>query len=243
MADIICEVAHEQVMASSGEFTDPMDKNVKENRHKENFKTCLNCGDRNMPRHNRLCRACNTTITAARFKAAEQLQKTLDEAKEHQLSEVRVHIHKHDDAHYSVSYENQEEDLQSPYAHLGNHHSKDPTEIHMGELIFINPCSFDALAVILRDTGRQAGIRRYGGTHESLAMMCDGLPYTLGLQLIERFVQCNICGQHFDGIDDATTHVIKKHPTSNKVSFSKEFDGALLQPGPGHVEMNKDTCE
>ena len=150
LTDIICEVAHEQVMASSGEFTDPVDKNVEENCHKENFKTCPNYGDRNMPRHNRLCGACNTTISAAHFKAAEQLQKTVDEAKKHQPSEVCVHIHKHDDAHYSVSYENQEEDLQSPYAHLGNHHAKDPTEIHMGEPIFINPCSFDALAVILR---------------------------------------------------------------------------------------------
>ena len=173
LTDIICEVALEQVMASSGEF-----------------------------------------------------------------SEVRVHIHKHDDAHYSVSYENQEEDLQSPYAHLGNHQAKDPTEIHMGEPIFINPCSFDALAVILRDIGRQAGIRRYGGTREWLAIMCDGLPYTLGLQLIERFVRCNVCGQHFDGIDDATTLAMKKHPTSDKVSFSKEFDWVLLQPGSGHIVMN-----
>ena len=67
LTDIICEVAYEQIMASSGEFTDPVDKNVEENRHKENFKTCPNCGDRNMPRRNRLCRASNTTISAARF--------------------------------------------------------------------------------------------------------------------------------------------------------------------------------
>ena len=51
-------------------------------------------------------------------------------------------------------------------------------------------------------------------------------------------MQCNVCGQHFYGIDDATTHAMKKHPTSNKVSFPEEFDWVLLRPGPGHVEMN-----
>ena len=98
-----------------------------------------------------------------------------------------------------------------------------PNQIHMGEPIFIIQCLFDALAVILRDTGWQTGIQRYGGNRGRLAVMCD--EYTLGRQLIiKRFVQCNICSQHFDGIDDATNHATKKHPTPDKVSFSKKFD-------------------
>ena len=108
----------------------------------------------------------------------------------------------------------------------------------MDEPIFLNLCSFDAFAVILRDIGRQSGVRQYRGTREWLSVMCDGLPYTLCQQLIERFMHCTACHQHCDGADDVTRHLAFQHDGDETIVFEKEFAWVLLQPGPGHIEMN-----
>ena len=238
LTEILVEVAEEQLALRNGQFEDPVDKSVRDKKHSKEFKTCLNCGDINMPRRNRLCRNCNTTISAARFREAQRLHEDQSQEKPQKTAEVRVHIDRHSDTSYSLSYEKQTQHMQSPYEHLGNHHPEKPTEVHMGEPIFLNPCSFDALAAILRDIGRHADIRRYRGTLEWVAVMCDGLPYTLALQLVERFVQCSVCKDHFDGLNDADKHAADAHPEIPDVTFEKEFQWVLLQPGPGHIEIN-----
>lgn len=92
-------------------------------------------------------------------------------------------------------------------------------------------------AIVLRDIGRQAGVKRYGGEREWLVIMCDGLPYTLSYQLIERFMQCSEGRQHVNRSSEAADHALVQHP-GLEVIFEKEFGWILLQPGPGHINMN-----
>ena len=241
LTEIIEEVARDQALCTNGEFTDSVDDEVAVRKHSAHFKTCPNCGDKNMPRRNRLCRNCNTTISAAQFRAAQVPPTSAQSATETPQEEYRVRVERDEFGKYQVIYEKVSDDQQpeSPHAYLGNHHPPEPTTMRMGEPIFLNPCSFDALVLVLRDIGRQAGVRRYGGTREWLPVMCDGLPYSLCLQLIERFMLCSSCDHPCDGVVDAERHVVSQHAGVIDVStFEQEFDWALLQPGPGHIEMN-----
>ena len=240
LADVIEEVVYDQCLDANGVFSDSVDVKVSERKHNDLYKTCPNCGDNYMPKRNRLCRSCNTTISAARFKAAQKTREEVTTSRDKPLQEFRVHIEAAEGGGYQVTCEETTEvvEPQSPHAYLGNHHQEQPTKIRMGEPIFLNPCSFDALAVILRDIGRQSGVRRYGGTREWLPVMCDGLPYTLCHQLIERFMHCTACHQHCDGADDVTRHLAHQHDGDETIVFEKEFAWVLLQPGPGHIEMN-----
>ena len=43
----------------------------------------------------------------------------------------------------------------------------------------------------------------------------------------------------WDGVTDAEHHVVSLHAGDIDVpTFQQEFDWVLLQPGPGHIEMN-----
>ena len=154
--------------------------------------------------------------------------------------EFRVRVEPTEGGKFQVTYEkvSNEPQKESPYAHLGNHLPAEPTTIRMGEPIFLNPCSYDALVLVLRDIGRQAGVRQYGGSREWLPVMCDGLPYHLCSQIIERYVICSTCHHTCNGMDEMERHAVSQHSGVNLVSCHQEFSWVLLQPGPGHIEMN-----
>ena len=57
--------------------------------------------------------------------------------------------------------------------------------VHLGEPVFVNPNSHEAVRVVLRDLGRRAGVRQYGGKDRHwLNVVCDGLPYRLARKVI-----------------------------------------------------------
>ncbi len=70
-------------------------------------------------------------------------------------------------------------------------------------------------------------------------MACDGLPYTLGIKVVETFVYCPECGidSHHKGTNAAQQHAIETHG-GRDVVFCPEFSWVLLVPGPGHIELN-----
>ena len=68
-----------------------------------------------------------------------------------------------------------------------------------------------------------------------LSIVCDGLPYVLGYQLIEKSFLCGVCTESVYGKAECSVHQGKHHGNCN---FYQEFDWILLQPGPGHIEMN-----
>ena len=107
----------------------------------------------------------------------------------------------------------------------------------LGQPIFVNPCSIEALATVFREIGKQAGIKQYGGAREWLTIVCDGLPYVLGSRIIARLHKCSACKITLKSVEDCVQHQCIVGDEESR-EFIQEFDWILLQPGPGHVEMN-----
>ena len=240
LGKLLEEVIQEQKW-DEGMIIDGIDGAVKEDKRRGLFKTCPHCGDTEMPIRNRLCRVCNKLSSTADAKTEEipcvvPKKSQLNKPKE---TRVKVHAAKGTNKHVKISYERaSNSSKKSPYEAFGNHHPSEPTKIHMGSPVFKNPCSYDALVTVLRDIGRQAGVKQYGGNREWVAVMCDGLPYNLCISLIERYVQCSVCGECIHGVDNAIIHAKAEHPDHPVQEFTKEFRWCLLLPGPGHIEMN-----
>ena len=148
--------------------------------------------------------------------------------------EIRVLVTRKEDSTYGIEYQYTHQ-LPSEYSHLEEQHPKVPPKLTIGKPMFLNPCSYEAVGDVFREIGRQAGIRRYGGKREWVSIVCDGLPYVLGYQIVERTFVCSTCNATVYGKSECSTHEAE-HDQS--CSFQQEFDWVLLQPGPGHIEMN-----
>ena len=161
LADVIEEVVYDQCLDANGVFSDSVDVKVLERKRNDLYKTCPNCGDNDMPKRNRMCHSCNTIISAARFKAAQKTKEEVTISRDKPLQEFRVHIEAAEGGGVPgyLWGNNWSRRASVTICILGNHQGQ-PTKIWMGEPIFLNLCSFDALDVILRDIGRQSGVRR-----------------------------------------------------------------------------------
>ncbi|ELU16127.1 hypothetical protein CAPTEDRAFT_213059, partial [Capitella teleta] len=145
--------------------------------------------------------------------------------------ETRVHVTKMTEETYALSYESQRREESKNYGHLDDLHAEAPSDYSIGKPLFIKPCSREAVAEVFRDIGRQAGLVRFGGSREWLVIVCDGLPFVLGIQVIHHTFICTICDERLFGTDS-----LHRHEHSSNCSL--EFDWVWLQPGPGHIEMN-----
>ena len=143
-------------------------------------------------------------------------------------------VTKREDSSYGIEY-HKSSHVCNEYSHLPQQHPKNPPKIKIGQPIFMNPCSYKAVAEVYHEIGKQAGIKKYGGTREWISIVCDGLPYVLGYQLIEKSYVCGVCNESLYGKEECSAHRENHH---NNCNFNQEFDWILLQPGPGHIEMN-----
>ena len=165
---------------SNGEFTDSVDGEVAVRKHSAHFNTSQLWWQK-LPKRNHHCWDCNTTISAAQLRAAQVAPTSVQSPTETLQEEYRMCVEGDGIGKYQFIYEKLSDNQQpeSPCVYMGNHHLPEPTTMCMGEPIFINLCSFDALVFVLRDIILQAGMWRYGGARERLPVMRDGLPYSL----------------------------------------------------------------
>ncbi|CAH1782303.1 unnamed protein product, partial [Owenia fusiformis] len=106
--------------------------------------------------------------------------------------------------------------------------------------VMVNPNSFNTLKVVLRETGKATGCKRY--THNDvkrqwLNVCFDGLPYALKMKIVFNFVTCSLCQMELEDMDDLNSHMEEHHILEDD-KFFKEFDLNLLRVGDGHYEMN-----
>ncbi len=105
--------------------------------------------------------------------------------------------------------------------------------------MLVNPCSYDAVSVVLRNIRVKAGIRLYGtGTKEWIIFICDGIPDNLCHTVTAHFFKCSLCDASIFGLDSTHEHIQQFHLGHNSNIYNKEFDWVILQPGTGHIEMN-----
>ena len=119
------------------------------------------------------------------------------------------------------------------------------------EPVFVNPCSYGgggggAVNSVLRHIGEKSGIPKYNngqGERQFVPVFCDGSPYNLCFRVITCTHRCLQCSTVVCGNKELLSHMAKEHNCDAEENvtrdmFSLEYDWVLLQPGPGHIEMN-----
>ena len=172
----------------------------------------------------------------------DAIDKSLDTTSElptlstHRNQETVYSFEKMEDNVYRLKAETVRVSRQSEYDSLSDDLLfENPTKIHVGEPVFVNPCSYASLVKVYRDLYRQAEI----GTKLAWVLLVqDGLPGSLGIEIIENYMVCQSCCES-DVIGKAgmEKHIKEKH-AGEKVTFKQEFDWLLLSIGSGHFEMN-----
>lgn len=241
---ILRRVAAEQISdVAINTISDDIDKMVAKQEHSNNFKKCPACGYDAVPKRCHVCPDCRQNIASVRLQSKiTSTTSTTSKGCKNPSSkvapdEVRVVINRQSDNTYKLSFTPSTPDI-CCYSHLPNMHTGEPPKITVGKPLFVNPCSYEAVAQVFREIGKQAGIKRYGGEREWMTVVCDGLPYVMGYQLIEKLYVCSICNDTHFGHITGQKHQSDHEAVGEACSLTQEFQWLLLQPGPGHIEMN-----
>lgn len=161
-------------------------------------------------------------------------------AKQSEAKEFRIFVGERstDRYHHHLTFEDQGS-TRSEYAAFEKEAAKPTTKptVHVQEPVYVNPCSYDAVASVLRNIGHKSGIKKYGGDRDWVIIACDGVPYNLCRRIIESYHTCSKCDTSLNGLDACTTHDKEMH-LEEEVVFEQEFAWVVLQPGMGHIEMN-----
>ena len=117
-----------------------------------------------------------------------------------------------------------------------------PLKIVVGEPDLRNPSSFENIAEILRNIGKESGIAKYNNELNSVRQWmyieCDGGIYPIVWQLIRNVLQCNTCKCSFYGLEAFQDHLCAVADDDNETTYGHEFDWIVLVPGLLHLEMN-----
>lgn len=240
ISSILKQVAEEQKKQSDGAYKDEIDELVQKMEKAKVHKTCFSCGNTEVPKMARLCPRCKQKVTKSNPECTSGITDsgtTEKPTSSKEKPEVRIYFEMKNDDSYVMKLDKCTVLQSDEYHHLTEVHPKNPPKEIVGQPIFVNPCSYDAIATVLRKLGNNTGVEKYGtGTRQWLAVESDGLPFVLGSRVVENTMQCAICKESIFGVDAANAHSKKYHPTAH-VTYTKEFDWVLLQPGPGHIEM------
>ena len=193
------------------------------------FKKCANCGYEQVPKNKRNCPFCNENIKKS------QMRSTGVDARGTYTEKV---IKSKAQIKFKLKYEKQSIS-HTEYSDFEDKHTFQPP-LNMHEPVFVNPCSYSAVAVVLRKIGSASRIKQYGtGDRKWTVVVCDGVPYNLCRRIINSSYLCSICGTSCNGCDKCQSHSKGIHDLDcTQVVFTQEFLWVLLQPGPGHIETN-----
>ena len=233
--------------------SDHIDAAVEKEIYDSMYKTCYNCHYKNISKFKHLCPNCKSNVSKSKMRAMgideygnviEQKSKGKGKSTEYRVTLEKSAGHRHT---HKLSYAKQEEEADQ-YAQCawysdykqGGSQGKDKPDVHVQEPIYVNPCSYEACATVLRNIGKKSAvIKRFheGRGREWVTVVCDGIPYNLCNRIINSYFICAKCKESLNGKPECSLHQQEAHPNES-VDFSPEFDWVLLQPGMGHIEMN-----
>lgn len=91
------------------------------------------------------------------------------------------------------------EDYHDEFQNVPSNHPDHPVKVIVGNPIFVNPNSSDALKEILRRVGKAANVKRYNKddlqAREWLNITMDGLPYLVCRGVVDDVLICFECGE------------------------------------------------
>ena len=129
----------------------------------------------------------------------------------------------HDPVHAEADFD--------PY---GNTQSNIPSEkphVTIMDPCMVNPNSKKSVSTVLKQICHMC---KLDSERKWVVVWSDRVPYLYGSQLQDLLV-CSVCKQ------DVSKTSLSFHCCRN-ASFRPQFDGLILRPGPGHIEMNMAKC-
>lgn len=109
------------------------------------------------------------------------------------------------------------------------------TEPIIGEILDMNPNSYDTISRVLVNIMKEAGV---GTVREWVRVGFDGVPYRLAEDLIQNVVQCARCDDIFDSSSKKKIKNHSEHCVAEDHELKKIFQNLLLVTGSGHMEKN-----
>lgn len=224
-----------------GSWQDNIDEDIHRSSRNEDIMICDGCGAENS-KNKRKCDDCGSKegMTNARKKrkiATNEPNVTQEEnfiIKEIELKNSTC-SKEHDEHEGADEY--MPKGYQERFKHVKSGH-KGKSEVIVGEPVFQNPNSTEAVATVLRHIGKENGIKRYHGKSRVWTFVCcDGRPHSLFQNIKENALVCRACGCKCPTPTEYQKHHMEKHPGMSQLAF-KEFDWIYLRIGAGHLEMN-----
>ena len=233
---IIKNVTEEQVGVSEDgveKFQDSIDEYVKKKQEDMQYKHCFDCGTSRIPMNKINCTSCKTNLKLSKQRYLGLTDNSTYVVKERKERLTTPKSYKIEASGSSVSFAEVQEARQDC----------EINKCSVSEPVFVNPCSYEAVNSILREIGKKSGVARYNGgvgSREFVIIFCDGSPYNLCFRVIMSTYRCPLCAEVISGEQNMNKHLVTTHnvPSEDQDAFPLEYDWALLQPGPGHIEMN-----
>ena len=121
------------------------------------------------------------------------------------------------------------------YENVPSCHSEE-THIKLGEIIGVNPNSYEAVKQVLLNILEQAEVPQ---KRKWVCVGFDGVPYRIAADLIENMKQCAICNALIDlQVETEDEHHEECHSEEENIVLKKAFGRILLTCGAGHMEKN-----
>ncbi|XP_041466282.1 uncharacterized protein LOC121416832 isoform X2 [Lytechinus variegatus] len=221
LSDAISEIIHEQRHNGDGKLTDDIDMHVSQNAFDREYRLCPSCSESNR-RNKRICAYCGERLRI-RADAGDGDEESSEGSKtsglEHRFAPTVKRV--------TFTSESQVEEKADRIS------ARDP--------FFVNPNSLGTIAAVFRHIGKDAKVKNVAenGDREWVCVVCDGLPYSIGMNILTSFYECRLCREKTQGQDKFTEHMTTIHPgVEYEMKDNLEFGWLLLHAGHGHYEMN-----
>ena len=240
---IIKEVIEDQRMEHHEDsdeplFVDSIDDCAAVKKKNAMYKKCFDCNTNDIDMNKINCPNCKTNL-----KQSKQRYLGLSDKSTYSVKEMKKTRQMPKQYRLDISEVSGQSRVKLNKVEVAEEEGIPPNKCHVTEPVFVNPCSYNAVNSVLKHIGEKSGIAKYNngiGSREWVIVYCDGSPYNLCFRIITCTYRCAICADTLCGMKE-----VEKHLQSHMIAredfngqYSLEYDWVLLQPGPGHIEMN-----
>ena len=122
------------------------------------------------------------------------------------------------------------------YENVPSRHPEKTPHIKLGEIIVVNPNSYETVKQVLLNILEQAEVPQ---KRKWVRVGFDGVPYRIAADLIVNVKQCTICNALIDlKVETEDEHHEECHSEKENIILKKAFGRILLMCGAGHMEKN-----
>ena len=230
--------AEHQDDSEEAKFVDSIDDCASAKKKNSMYKKCFDCNTDEIDLNKINCPNCKVNL-----KQSKQRYLGLSEKSTYKVKEKKRSSQMSKQYRLNISEVSGQSHVKLSKVEVAEERATPPNQCHVTEPVFVNPCSCSAVHAVLKHIGEKSGIAKYNNgrsTREWVIIYCDGSPYNLCFRIISCTYRCVICANTLCGMKEVEKHlqghmIAREHFNDQ---YSLEYDWVLLQPGPGHIEMN-----